>query len=104
MPLPLPTLLIFAFTGWLGLYLIARDPTKPVLVYTGLGLVGYALSLALNVMLPQDAERILIVVLQPIGRTLLFVPALCWFGATFHLLPEGTLPNWVFRTLPFIIP
>lgn len=42
MPLPLLNLLIFAFTTWLGLYLVARDRTKPVLVYTGLGLVAYA--------------------------------------------------------------
>ncbi len=103
MSLPLLTLLIFAFTTWLGLYLIARDRTKPVLVYTGLGLVAYALSPAFNSLLPLDTEHILTIALRPLGETLLFIPALCWFGATFHLLPEGSLPNGVFRLLPYIV-
>jgi hypothetical protein len=103
MSLPLLNLLIFAFTCWLGLYLIARDRTKPVLVYTGLGLVAYALSLAFNSLLPLDTERILTVTLHPLVEVLLFIPALCWFGATFHLLPEGSLPGWVFRLLPYVV-
>lgn len=103
MPLPLLNLLIFAFTTWLGLYLVARDRTKPVLVYTGLGLVAYALSLAFNSLLPLDTERILTITLHPLVETLLFIPALCWFGAAFHLLPEGSLPSRVFRLLPYIV-
>jgi len=104
MPLPLLNVLIFAFTCWLGLYLIARDRTKPVLIYTGLGLVAYALSLALNSLLPLDLKSILTVTFHPLTRALLFVPALCWFGATFYLLPEGTLPNSVFRMLRYSVP
>src|ERR1044071_9749635 len=71
MPLPLPTLMIFTFTGWFGLYLVARDRNKPVLVYTGLGLVGYALSLALNSLLLLDSQQNSSVVLLSLGRTLL---------------------------------
>ncbi len=104
MPLSLPTLLIFAFTAWLGLYLIARDRTKPVLIYTGLGLVGYALGLALNSMLLLSSKQVLSIDLVTLVRTLLFVPALCWFGAALHLLPEGTLPRWVAVGLRFAIP
>ncbi len=104
MPLPILNLLIFSFTCWLGLYLVTRDRTKPVLVYTGLGLVAYALCLALNTVLKLESERNLSVDLVTFGRTLLFVPALCWFGATFHLLPEETLPNRVFTILGYAVP
>jgi hypothetical protein len=38
----------FAFSLWLGLYLIARDPHKRRLRYTGFGLIAYALALAVN--------------------------------------------------------
>ncbi len=103
MSLPLLNLLIFAFTTWLGLYLIARDRTKPVLIFTGLGLVAYALIIAFNSLSALDLQSILTVTLHPLGLTLFFIPALCWFAATFHLLPEGTLPNQVFKLLPYMV-
>lgn len=104
MPLPLQSVLIFAFTGWFGLYLIARDRSKPVLVYTGFGLVGYALCIAFNSLFSLNAQQNPNAVLLPLGRTLLFVPALCWFGAALHLLPEETLPRWVLRGVRNMIP
>src|SRR4051794_418139 len=104
MPLPLLNLLIFAFTAWLGLYLIARDRSKSVLVYTGMGLVAYALSLALNSLFLLDFQLPLSYVLQMLAKTLLFVPALCWFGATLYLLPEGTLPNEVYGVVRYAVP
>lgn len=100
MPLPLLNLLIFAFTCWLGLYLIARDHTKPVLVYTGLGLVGYALVLALNSLLLVAPAYL---TLRTLSLALLFVPALCWFGASLHLLPEETLPTTAFKIVKWVI-
>ena len=100
MPISLLPALIFAFTTWLGLYLIARDRTKPVLVYTGLGLVGYAMGLALTLLLSFAST----IELQAIQSALLFVPALCWFGAALHLLPEETLPTWSLRLVAYAIP
>lgn len=99
MPITLLSVLIFTFTTWLGLYLIARDRTKPVLVYTGLGLVGYAMGLVLT-LLPSFSSTS---ELQAVQSTLLFVPALCWFGAVLHLLPEETLPVWLLRTVAYAI-
>ncbi len=36
----------FGFAWWLGLYLLARDVTKPTLRRAGIGLLGYAMALA----------------------------------------------------------
>ena len=40
----------YAFTFWMGVYLIARDMTSPRLRWAGLGLVAYALAIALDLM------------------------------------------------------
>ncbi|HEX6354321.1 hypothetical protein [Actinophytocola sp.] len=37
---------VFGFAWWLGLYLLARDVTKPALRRAGIGLLGYAMALA----------------------------------------------------------
>jgi hypothetical protein len=40
------SIIAFGFAWWLGLYLLARDATKPALLRAGIGLLGYALALA----------------------------------------------------------
>ena len=35
---------VFALSWWLGLYLLARDPRKPVLVLAAIGLTSFALG------------------------------------------------------------
>lgn len=69
-------LFFFAFTLWLGAYLIARNSKKTMLRLAGLGLVCYALTLA-SVILWNEAPTLL---------TLL--PSLLWIGALLHLLPD----------------
>lgn len=44
---------VFALSWWLGLYLLARDPRKPVLVLAAIGLTSFAAVVAL------DAVRVL---------------------------------------------
>jgi len=39
---------VFTLSWWLGLYLLARDPRKPVLVLAATGLCGFALVVALD--------------------------------------------------------
>lgn len=39
---------VFGLSWWLGLYLLARDPRKPVLVLAALGLTSFALVVALD--------------------------------------------------------
>lgn len=76
---------VFAFTLWLGFYLIARNPHKPVLGWTGAGLTAYALGLALEGLqsAAPDPEA-----LERLRWPLLFAPGLLWFGASIYLLPE----------------
>ena len=100
--LPVLNVLLFAFTLWFGFYLIARDRRKAVLVYTGLGLVSYAVVIALQslMLVEREADG-----LQALNGTLLFAPALCWFGAAFHLLPEAApLPHWMRIGIALLIP
>src|SRR5579884_926680 len=39
---------VFTLSWWLGLYLLARDPRKPVLVLAAIGLCGFAAVVALD--------------------------------------------------------
>lgn len=78
----------FGLAWWLGLYLVARDPRKPILRRAGGGLVGYALVLAaegLAMAVRGEAERRL----HELSVGLGFLPALAWIGALLLLLPEG---------------
>jgi hypothetical protein len=78
------SVLVFGFALWLGLYLLARDAQKGVVRYTGLGLVVYALGLALDLLGSYGVHPALVTLRWP----LLFIPALCWFAAAVYLLPE----------------
>jgi hypothetical protein len=80
----------FGFAWWLGLYLLARDPARPLLRRAGLGLVAYALALAAG-LLSVRAPMILDVILDRIHQLLILLPALCWSGALVLLLPEELL-------------
>jgi hypothetical protein len=84
--LPL-SILVFGFASWFGLYLIARDPRKPRLRYTGLGLLAYALLIALETLLRQG-ENSLSPILVRLQLPLLFLPGLCWFAAAVDLIPD----------------
>lgn len=69
--------LLSGFSLWLGLYLLGRDPDDSKLRWTGLGLVVYAVTLALNSLIPYAPAA----VGQQLGRwqqRFLFGPALCW--------------------------
>lgn len=85
---------VFALSGWLGLYLLARDPRKPVLALAALGLCGFALVVAL------DAVRTASVTHSGLlGRFevyLVAVPGVAWFA----VLAELSRPcdHWRART------
>jgi hypothetical protein len=86
------TLLSFAVAWWLGIYLIARDPRKPLLRRAGLGLLAYALALAADLLraVSPEAQQ------EPLARLhtlLVFLPALLWTGATLLLLPDESAPD-----------
>ncbi|WP_129669547.1 hypothetical protein [Phytoactinopolyspora endophytica] len=69
----------FAVAWWLGLYLLGRDPRRPVMLRTGLGLAVYALALAFA---PFDGE-----VPTHAHEVLAGLPALIWTGVLIALLP-----------------
>lgn len=69
-------LFFFAFTLWLGSYLLARSMSSTAIRLTGLGLLGYAAALGVEILW---GERLSAVVA---------LPALLWIGATLHILPE----------------
>lgn len=76
--------LVFAFAWWLGLYLAARDPGKPVLRLAALGLVGYALAVAADALRLSTAGR----VSEVLGAVELFLvcqPGLAWLGVLLEL-------------------
>ncbi len=74
---------VFTLSGWLGLYLLARDPRKPVLVLAAVGLCGFASVVAL------DAVRTISVrhahLLSQLEVYLVAVPGVAWFAVLLEL-------------------
>ena len=68
--------LVFALSWWLGLYLLARDPRKPVLALAAVGLTSFALVVAL------DAVRLVSqsAVLGSVEIYLVAVPGIAWLA------------------------
>lgn len=75
--------LVFGLAWWMGLYLLSRDPRKPVLVLAAIGLCGFSLVVAL------DAVRAIVgghaEVLSRIEIYLVAVPAIAWFAVVLEL-------------------
>ena len=72
--------LVYSFLLWFGLYLLARDWHKPGLRFAGLGLVTYALGLAVTALVGSSPTWRLIPIL---------LPSVFWMAATWHLLPDA---------------
>lgn len=83
---------VFTLSWWLGLYLLARDPRKPVLVLAAIGLCGFAAVVAL------DAVRLVAHsgLLSHVEIYLVAVPGVAWFA----VLAELSRPcdSWRART------
>ncbi|CCH34476.1 hypothetical protein BN6_72430 [Saccharothrix espanaensis DSM 44229] len=80
------SLAAFGLAWWLGLYLVARDPRKPVLRRASAGLVAYAAALAL-----------------PVPPVVLAVPAVAWTGAIVCRLPERYDRWWRWSAVPLLV-
>jgi hypothetical protein len=81
-------ILTCALAWWLGLYLVGRDPARPLLRRAGLGMAFYALALAADLLSANAPFIGLAIVYGRIHAALIFLPALCWAGALIQLLPE----------------
>jgi len=90
---------VFTLSGWLGLYLLARDPRKPVLALAALGLCGFALVVAL------DAVRITSVthdhLLSRLEIYLVAVPSVAWFAVLVEL--ARPCDSWRARTRELLL-
>jgi len=80
--------IVLAFAWWLGLYLLARDPSRPLLRRAGLGLAVYALALAADLLSAAAPDAPPAATFARAHLALIFAPALCWAGALVQLLPE----------------
>ncbi|GJF13888.1 hypothetical protein NGTWS0302_34970 [Mycolicibacterium cyprinidarum] len=72
---------VFALSWWLGLYLLARDPRKLVLVLASVGLSSFAAVVALDAVRLVSASELL-------GRIeiyLVAVPGIAWFAVLLEL-------------------
>lgn len=91
----------FGVTWWLGLYLPARDPRKPLLRRAGAGLLAYACAVVADRMAGGsewfDGVRIVLVC----------VPALAWSGVFVRLLPPRYVERidcwWRFGLIPLCV-
>src|SRR6266496_3196649 len=90
-------LFFFGFTLWLGAYLLASKSQKMTVRLTGLGIIFYAIALALEIIWGQQTNAILL------------IPALCWIGAALYLIPEDVfwrqvaVRGWMLTVVPIFI-
>jgi hypothetical protein len=73
--------LVFSLSWWLGLYLLARDPRKPVLAFSAIGLCSFAAAVAL------DAVRLVThsALLGHVEIYLVAVPGVAWFAVLLEI-------------------
>ncbi|SDI33054.1 hypothetical protein SAMN05421505_14437 [Sinosporangium album] len=86
---------VFGLTWWLGLYVVLRGWGVPGALRAGLGIVVFALALAvdaLRVGLPGD-----VVWLGRVESVLIGVPLLLWSGACVRLVGAGDRLDWLWR-------
>lgn len=72
---------VFALSWWLGLYLLARDPRKPMLVLAAIGLTSFALVVALDAVRVVSGSE----VLSRIEIYLVAVPGVAWFAVLLEM-------------------
>ena len=82
--------IVFALSWWLGLYLLARDPRKPVLVLAAAGLTSFAAVVALDAVRVVSGSH----VLSSVEVFLVTVPGIAWLA----VLLELARPSDIART------
>lgn len=85
---------VFAVSWWLGLYLLARDPRKPVLVLAAIGLCSFAAVVALDAVRVTAADGAGL--LSHLEIYLVALPGVAWFAVVLALSSAGE--QWRNRT------
>src|SRR5258708_16548975 len=94
---------VFTLSGWLGLYLLARDPRKPVLVLAAIGLCGFALVVALDAVRtvgPQTLQAHARLLSQ-LEIYLAAIPSVAWFAVLVEL--SRPCESWRARTRELLL-
>jgi hypothetical protein len=81
---------VFTLSWWLGLYLLARDPRKPVLVLAAIGLTSFASVVALDAVRVVSGSDIL----SSVEVYLVTLPGIAWFA----VLLEMSRPSDTWRS------
>ena len=74
---------VFALSWWLGLYLLARGPRKPVLLLAAIGLTSFAVVVALDAVRHLGTAHT--VLLSHVEVYLVVVPGVAWFAVLLEL-------------------
>ncbi len=74
---------VFTLSWWLGLYLLARDPRKPMLVLAAIGLCTFAAVVALDAVRLVSATHAAL--LSQIEIYLVALPSVAWFAVVLEL-------------------
>ena len=84
---------VFTLSWWLGLYLLARDPRKPVLVLAAIGLTSFASVVALDAVRIESAASGSHL-LSSVEVYFVTVPGIAWFA----VLLEMSRPSETWRS------
>jgi hypothetical protein len=94
-------LLTFSVTLWFGLYLLLRDSQKLGLRFAGLGLMSYAVGLAVSVV--ANAIPATLPTLTQWRVAPILLPSLFWMAATWFLYPESAPPPRPSRNVALVL-
>src|SRR3954468_4349656 len=72
---------VFTLSWWLGLYLLARDPRKPVLVLAAAGLTSFGAVVALDAVRVVSGSD----VLSSVEVFLVTLPGIAWLAVLLEL-------------------
>lgn len=101
--LPLIQLMIYAFTLWFGLYLLARHHQKVGMRYAGLGLIAYALGLGADTLISSIDNTVLMEQAIWFRRAWIIIPALCWGITVQQLMPVEVREDLPGRPIALIL-
>lgn len=89
---------LFGLSWWLGMYLLARDPRKPVLVLAAAGLCSFAAVVALDAVRVNTGSA----VLGQIEIYLVALPGVFWFAVLAELSRPGETGRGRFREIVLV--
>jgi hypothetical protein len=90
---------VFTLSGWLGWYLLARDPRKPVLALAAVGLCGFTLVVALDAVRTANVTHTRL--LSQVEIYLVAIPGVAWFAVLVEL--SRPCDHWRARTREFLV-